>query len=457
MNKTRIRVSLIAILSFLGAQGQTIQMSFPHFAGKTYDLILFQGDQQKKIIQDTIPKDGKFTLAIPKEYAPYTGMSRWLITGTQEGGGIDMVIPGKDFSISCPEKQPNENNIIYQGNDQVKELTTLYKKQQTLLSRRDVMLLAVQSFPEKNKNYKIFQQEYKNQLEGYKSFQKELMTAPDYAKKLMKIVNITQGIGTELSDSEEKKAENIANVLAQEIDWQAVYTSGHWTSVISSWVDIHTQVIKDPYRFVNDFVTISKKLDDEKLYTDFVGRTSYYLTQQGKDTYISAIAPLVVASGKIKKYEGSLAAFIKGAVGTQAPDLIFIEHEGKISDHKHKTTTLKSNELTKEEDAKTLLVFYKSDCGPYANLLQQLPGNYQNIKAKEIRIISISADEDETAYRDKSKDFLWKDSFCDYEGVKGVNFKNYGVAGTPTMILIDKKGKILLRTAGLAEILDFIK
>ena len=84
-----------------GIVAQSISMEFPAFAGKTYDFVIFQGSKVETVMQDTIPKNGKFKLTIPKKYAPYTGMCRWLITGTAEGGGIDMAIPGYDFSIAC--------------------------------------------------------------------------------------------------------------------------------------------------------------------------------------------------------------------------------------------------------------------------------------------------------------------------------------------------------------------
>ena len=63
-------------------------MEFPAFAGKTYDFIIFQGSQTLTEVQDTIPANGKFSIQVPQDYAPYTGMSRWLITGTTTGGGL---------------------------------------------------------------------------------------------------------------------------------------------------------------------------------------------------------------------------------------------------------------------------------------------------------------------------------------------------------------------------------
>lgn len=67
------------------AHAQTVQLEFPAFAGKTYELVLFQGDKTIKAIEGTLPADGKVSLVIPPQYAPYTGMCRWLITNTAGG------------------------------------------------------------------------------------------------------------------------------------------------------------------------------------------------------------------------------------------------------------------------------------------------------------------------------------------------------------------------------------
>lgn len=458
---TIMQKKLRAVLLFLGSTvivyAQNIKMEFPHFAGKNYDFIIFQGDGAKVVFQGSIPSDGKFTLSVPKEYAPYTGMSRWLITGTKEGGGLDMIIPGKDFSVSCKEAVPNEDNIIYTGNTEVKELNTLYKRQQEILARYDAMLQATRSFPKTEKNYTVFTEESQKQVKAFESLQADMDKNPSYASKFLGIVNITQGIGTEITDTEEKKAQNIARYITDDMDWNVLYTSGHWTGVISSWIDIHTEVLKDHYAFVSDFTKISSKISNQKLYTDFTERTAYFLNQKGKDPMIAGIAPIVTGSGKIDHYEGPLALYTKGTVGTQAPDLVITEHIGVAKDSNHQTTTLKSTDLVGKDYQKALLIFYESTCGHCEDLLRQLPGNYEDIKKKGVRIISVSADKDEEVFKSKAKDFLWKDTFCDFEGGKGVNFKNYGIEGTPTLILIDQSGKIILRTAMLEEVLEVLK
>lgn len=454
----RTLIAFLSIFFFNMLSAQNIQMNFPYFKGSTYDFVIFQGKNSQTISQGVIPENGKFTLVVPKEYAPYKGMARWQITNSKDGGGIHFVMSGKDFSISCDSPTPNEENIVYTDKNQFQVFNQLYKQQEAIIQRYRAMAAATSTFSPKGKNYPVFEKELRAQAEDFYLFNNKLNANNDYACQFLQFVNITQGIGSKLTyKEEEEKAKDISEFVVNKLDWKTLYTSGKWLEVISTWTAIHTNVIKDPYLFAQNFDTIGKKISDKTQYADFTERVTYYLTQQGKDDYINAISQSVISSNKISQYEGVLSAYTKGVVGSQAPDLIFTEHIGNVTDHNHKTTVMKSNELTEKKEGKTLLVFYESGCGPCANLLLQLPGNYEYLQSKNIKIVSISADSDEEAFKNKAKDFVWADYYCDFDGMQGVNFKNYGVSGTPTMFLLDKNGKILLRTAELADILGFKK
>ncbi|MDV3575749.1 alkyl hydroperoxide reductase [Elizabethkingia anophelis] len=264
-------------------------MYFPHFAGKSYDFVIFQGFEQKTVLQGIIPQDGQFTLSIPKEYTPYKGMGRWLITGTKEGGGLDIYIPGHNFSVNCDSEIPNNTNIIYKDNSDNAELGELSKVQQETLDRYQVMLQAVNIFTTNDRNYRIFKSEYNKQKKDYEKFQKLLTKRADYISEFIRIVNITNGIGVKLFDKEIEKADNICFYITHNLDWNILYTSGYWWSVISAWVSIHTKVLTDKNRFIREFELISSKLIDKRLHTDFISRLNYFLKEEGKDDYISII------------------------------------------------------------------------------------------------------------------------------------------------------------------------
>lgn len=242
--------------------GQDIEMNFPKFSGKSYDFILFQGSGQKTIIQGVIPKDGKFVLSIPDEYNGYEGMSRWLITGTKEGGGLDLYLPGHGFSVSCLSNVPREDNIVYVNNDGNLMLNKLYKEGEEIVNRYDLMLRVVNSFNRKDKSYDVFLSEAERQKKLYATYQNALTKKGDYISDFIRIVNITRGIGTRLYEDEISKAKNIDDYIVNTMDFERLYTSGHWWSVLSSWVDIHTRVLKDSRQFSLNYNKIKRKLKE---------------------------------------------------------------------------------------------------------------------------------------------------------------------------------------------------
>jgi hypothetical protein len=224
-------------------------MEFPAFAGKTYDFIIFQGSQQETVQQDTIPTNGKFVLTIPKKYAPYTGMCRWLITNTAEGGGLDMAIPGYDFEVSCLSATPDNDNIIYKGFDAVNELNKLNGMQQAIVDKFETMSKAAQLYDKKHKLYKSFAQEAAIQIQSFEAFQEDLKQNPNYNARFLPIVNLTKGIPHRLADDYNQKAVLVNEFITQKVSFEDMYVSGHWQGIIQSWVVLQMNVVNDKVQF----------------------------------------------------------------------------------------------------------------------------------------------------------------------------------------------------------------
>ena len=443
-------------ISFVG-NAQSISMEFPAFAGQTYDFVIFQGSKSATVIQDTIPSDGKFVLTVPKQYAPYTGMSRWLITNSEFGGGLDMAIPGHDFAISCLSAQPNEENIIYTGFDAVNELNRLYGLQQSIMDKFETMSRATQLYDKNHPLYATFQEEKRLQAKAYENFQQDLKNNSNYNARFLPIVNLIQGIPHRLTDDYNEKALLFNEYITQKVSFDDLYVSGHWDGIIQSWVMLQTNVVDDKNKFAEDFKTISDRIKNKNHYTDFTGKITFYLTQYGKDDYIDAIANTVLESGKVNEYAGSMQVYLKARVGKQAPDLEITEHLGKFEDHIHQTRVLKSKDLAKGKGHRTLLVFYQSGCGPCEETMQGLIGNYAYLASKKMKIVSISSDTDEQVFKNTSTQFPWKDSYCDFKGIQGVTFKNYAVSGTPTLFVLDSKGTIITKLSSYTAVLDWVQ
>lgn len=431
---------------------QTIQMEFPAFAGKTYDFVLFQGDKVVKLYaNDTLPKNGVLSLEIPKEYAPYTGMSRWSITNTPQSGGLDMVIAGRGFKAKCLSDQPHESNIQWEDYNAMNELNGWYRQQQAILDKFDVMSRAVKVYGTQHPLYASFQKEKEEQERAYEQFYTNLKQHGDYTARLFAIINLLKGISSKLTDDDSQRAKYVEAYITNELNFDDLYTSGHWANIIQSWTQIHSQVFNDRERFTESFQRISQGIISPKIYTDFVDKVTTLLNQLGRDDFIGSIAPTVVHSGKITAYESkAMQVYVKAMQGMQAPDLVVETVEkSNIS-----TAILKSSDLAKDNYKQTLLVFYQSGCGHCEELMQKLPLHYAALKVQGIRIISISSDKDEALFKNVSKNFPWEDRYRD---LKEINFNNYAVSGTPTLVLLNSQGQITQRAAQLEDILASVQ
>jgi thiol-disulfide isomerase/thioredoxin len=447
--KKNILVGTLLLVSFV-TKAQTIHVEFPYFAGQTYEFKIFQGQKQITLKTDTIRKGGKVQLYIPKEYAGYKGMAQWYLTNSATGGGLDLIINSENFSVTCLDSVPTNENIVYKGTLENTFSKTNYLQQQGLFEKHDAMLAALRAYPKGNALYDIFDTEYKSLKDQYVVFTKKLSASSLYAAKFRQIVNITMGIGTIITVDEKEKANNINDFIVNELDFATLYTSNHWGGVINNWVQLQTMTFKDDFKFAQNAKTILKRIHNNQIYTDFVIDLTRECSKAGKDYVLTEITKDIKSSKQLLNYDGVLNIYKKELSG-KAPDLL-LTTLGNLEERK--TTVLDMATL----DSKfTLLLFYKSDCGFCEETIAALQSNYKFLVANGFRIISIAADTDEAVFKSSSSQFSWKDKYYEFEGFNSVNFKKYGVIGTPTMYVLDNKGMIQTKVSTVQELLDWTK
>lgn len=444
---------IFCVLMSGGIYAQTISLEFPHFAGKTYEFKIFQGDKMITLKTDTIRKSGKVQLTIPKEYERYKGIAQWYLTNSETGGGLDLIINNQDFSVSCLDAVPTNESIVYKGSSENVFSKTSYLEQQKLFEKHDAMWAALKAYPQNDKLYKLFNEEYNAIVNAYSQYSKRLAAEPLYAARFRQIVNITLGIGTVITKDEKARANNINDFIVNELDFTALYTSNHWGGVINNWVQLQTMVIKDNKKLETEVKIILNRLPTNKIYTDFVINLTKELSKAGKDDVLVQIKSSIKSSNRLLNYDGVLSMYQKDLTG-KAPNLSIVEHTGDPANHNHVNTVLETDKL---ESKHTLLVFYKSGCGPCEETIDGLRGNYKDLAAKGFRVISISADTDEQIFKNTSFNFPWRDKYCNLDGMNGVNFKNYAVIGTPTMYILNSKGIILTKLATIIDVLAWVK
>jgi len=450
MNKTFIYLIALLITSF-GATAQTIHLEFPYFAGKTYDFKIVQGNELIVLQNDTIPKGGKVQLTIPEKYKGYKGMALWYITNSRDGGGLDLVINNEDFSVTCLDSIPNAKSIVYKNTKENIFSNSNYQEQQAIFAKHDAMLYATRAYDKSHALYPVFEKEYAVILEVYNQYVKALKNTDLYAARFREITNITMGIGAIITQDENLKAKNINNIIVNQLDYEVLYTSNHWGGIINTWVQLQTMVLKDDSQMIKEARILLNRMPNNQIYTDFLNSLTYELTKAGKDNVITALRPEIKADNKLLNYDKYLSIYLKD-LSTQVPNLEIIEHTDDENGH---SQVEKIIDLSKMKGKYTLLVFYQTGCGPCEELMTGLQGNFKDLTAKEIELITISADTDENIFKNAAAQFPWENKYCDLKGMGGINFENYAVIGTPTLFLLNNKGEVLQKMATISEVLDW--
>lgn len=444
---------ILFLVSTLTSFAQTINLEFPHFAGRTYDFTIFQGEKRITLVSDTIPLDGKVVLTIPPQYKGYSGVAQWYLTKSASGGGLDLIINNEDFSVSCLDSVPTNENIIYSHTIENTFDKINFNRQQKLFEKHDAMLATIRAYDKENEIYKIASKEYESLLNQYKIYTKFLNDSKLYAAKFRQIVNLTLGIGSIITLDENIKANDFNDFITKQLDFEVLYTSNHWSGIINNWIQLQTLIFKDDHKLMADTTTILERIKSDLIYTDFVTSLTKELTKAGKDDVLFALIPEIKNSKRLKHYEGVLNIFKQDLTG-YAPDLVL---DGSVD---VKGVLIKDGRLIKTKNLNSkysLLFFYKSGCGPCEATIDGLLNKFSLLTSKGLRIIAFSADSDEAEFKKTALLFPWNEAYCDFKGMHGVNFLNFAVIGTPTLYLLNSEGVILSKMSSVQDLLDWFE
>lgn len=132
--------------------------------------------------------------------------------------------------------------------------------------------------------------------------------------------------------------------------------------------------------------------------------------------------------------------------GNTAPDIVFSGQKA--------INGVEMNEPLSFSDlnySNTLMVFGASWCHKCAQDIPKMKSHYDKWKAKGLEIIFISLDADEKEFARFTKQFPWL-SYCDIQGWESKPVQDYHVFSTPTMFLLDKDRKILVRPVSMEQV-----
>ncbi len=251
---------------------------------------------------------------------------------------------------------------------------------------------------------------------------------------------------------ESNETKTIAKNYFTQIDFDALYGSSMWFSIINSCMEVYTKESLYFGAFGADVASNLKRIKNQQVYEDLIDAAISVTEKFSWTKDQEAIVDFIIKDNRIKNPTGKLEKIIQSyqlTIGKKSPNLTLTTTVGNNT-----TTVLKTDALKSKY---TLLVFYQSDCGHCETAIATLKTNYKDLVAKGIKIISIAGDLDPSAFTKTAASFPWATKYRDVEGINGVNFKNYAIIGTPTLFLLDSKGVIVQKPATAEELMAWME
>ncbi len=445
----------ISLLFSFRLYAQEIQLNFPHFAGHQYEWKIFQGEKELTVRSGDIPKDGRVILVMPEAYQAYRGMTRWLL---KNGGGLDMIYAGKGFSVECLSEKPSPETIIYTNNPENDYLVTQHRLQQTILDRLGAVNHLLQVYPPDEDLHKMGLKEQESLRGQFEEIQAERSKSAMYAARFGEIVDFTRGLADKVYENQEDHIRYFNEFVTHSMNFQDLYTSGHWDQVLHHWLMMNIRS-QDSDQGVkkNRLNAALDRMNRDDILSAFIQKAVPLLVKEGKDDLLPGIVSHLDknpdARAKLPDNVKHMMASIKILTGRKAPDLVLKAPVRTKTGRSAQEITLETGRLNADY---TILLFYQGECPLCEDALIDLANQYKGLSEQKVRVIAISGDTTEKGFEKKLAYHQWPDNYCDFTGMNGVNFKNYGVLGIPTLFLLDKEGMVLEKTATVNDVIKII-
>lgn len=169
---------------------------------------------------------------------------------------------------------------------------------------------------------------------------------------------------------------------------------------------------------------------------------------------IEIFIKVIAHNNALREYPDATAAIVAYAYGIDVP----ADGYSEIATRLLVSTRLPGNKAPQIEGLQsmtgvnsTLILFYDGSCGICQHLLDELADNYSKLTERGIRVVTISADGSNEAFEQNIRKYPWPDKLCDYQSFSGINFKRFGIAAIPEMLVIDKDGMVVDQYRNLQE------
>jgi peroxiredoxin len=378
---------MLFLICNLELWAQDINISLKHFPSEHYMLIGYKGTKNDTIAKGSLDKQGNAKVQLPAFVKEYQGMAS-LVIG--EDSKMDLILNNESFSIASDFAYPDTRTTQFTGSEENKFF-------------KDYLL-----GEEVTDNPKLYASQLKKEI--------------DYLKR---ILVFERASGEEI----EKLRSEFLNQ-----DMLVLYHSSYWKTMLSYWVAMYNNRIKDDDKLIIDALYVFDNIKQEKVLDEFTNNLIDICEQYGWEYIKNQLVQHSYNLGRLKSPTRNLAILLKSRgvqIGETPPDFLL--------DKKTKLSSLFKD--------KVLLFFYDSNCDLCKNEIEALQNQSEKLIEKKIKIVSVSVDPSKEELEENTKKFLWKYKLND---PNNHIFYPYGVIMTPTYFVIEK-GKI---TGRYAQLLD---
>lgn len=408
-------IQLLLLFIPLGGASQTIELNLPSCYHMQYHLAIKQANKLDTIAKGRFDEVGKASFEIDKKHSAYVGVGELTITATPKKWNI--ILNGEErIGITEVEGKENEDGVIFSHSaENIARVEYMHRYENIVTQYNEALVGASNT----QSLFAIPAIRVSNAKKAYSDYLKEVNESPLYAARMMEVMLCLMGSGSELGQNQEDTSKWQQEFISNELDLNILYTSGFWQTMLDFWMEKHLMNQNDE-ALLADTKRLLSRTEEVHVRRELTNGVIRLFSRYGKDNLLMEL--------------GSEYLTIP-INGKPAPLLVTDGAPIKLG--------------------KSLILFYDSECGNCHNELHQLIESYPLLSNdhNQMRVITVSADTDKDTFEYTNQKLPWADKLCDFKGFYGENFKNYGIVGTPTFILVDDEGIVRGRYAKLSEFL----
>jgi len=449
MKLLSLALSLVGL--FFSVQCQTISGHFSLLSNQQVRLEGFNGFKTEVISQCKIDNNGNFTISFSKENY---GVG-YLVSS--ENIPFLVILTNEDIHISGESLLKQENIKFIKGNSNI-ALEQFGKEQRTRDQALNAWLFLEKFYQSdsvlmlQKQARLLISQEISRIKEAELSFIENL-PENSFIRWYIPVMKLVSSV----SIIPQQRPDEIPNTITsfRKIDYldHRLYKSGLLQSVIES----HFWLIENSGKDLNEVISEMKisidsivenlLVNDEKLNLitnylfDLLERHSLFEASE----YL-ALKLLNETSCTINQdLANQLETYRAMKKGNTAKEIYFQDYVYKLGQ------PFKSKQMTDLESPYYLVVFGASWCPKCTDDIPQIAKQYTSWKKAGLEVVFISLDTEKEAFENFTRVFPFI-SYCDFKKWDSQVALDYFVFATPTMFILDKNRKIILRPNSLKQV-----